>query len=117
MKQATRTFFSTLIAASYTLQSKADRQFCADLMRPIPFVPADADMAETGDLAMIPGARADSIRASILWHEEAIEEEREVYLDEIYGSDDEIVLSRASRLYIRELRAGIKSLKAELAAL
>ena len=111
--------FANLMDAAYLADvGEADGAFLDSLCEPIPFKPKAVDWRTEGVLAEIPANQAAALKRSIEWHEDAIEEERTFYMEEVYGHEHEqFCPSRSAAEYIRSLQADIFRLEEELAAL
>lgn len=118
-RAALKHLYQNLNHAVYTVKSDQDAEFLTQLVEPLPFVMKRANpehWPHDGDtLAVFPSKKVNDLKASILWHEEAIQEEQSYYVDHVYGEACEEFLSASTAQYIRSLRADLATLETELA--
>jgi hypothetical protein len=109
------TLYGDLLKGIYTVKGEANSLFLGDLAQPL--VRTVCNGETSGVLALIPANVAASLRQQIEWHEQAIQEERDMWLDNIYGEEYEDYLSASSVEYIAALEVDLAKLREELAAL
>lgn len=119
----TNTLFATLMRSIYALPG-CEGEFLADLTRPIPYTQSDAEVRE-GVLAKIPATLHRQLVDMIDWHETAIREEIEFACEDRDDHSEESIADLLAvadspthtALYVREMRADLRTLRTELRTL